>query len=350
LRKTPNSSRKRAGAAQPKPFDKVLKTRPLREKSGGGPNNARIFDVYCPPLRENPSVLVLGFPLGRTEQRPRMAPTTTCFVVVAHQDDWQIFMGSDVYAHIRDPLCNVVIIVTTAGNGKHSDYHWKSRLSGAVLSICRALPSWSPYALNDNNSATIPCGFAVSYEAVEVAGKMALRCEVRGENGRGASLYLLHVPEPLADLQSGERAVPLWPADAPAYESWDELVQTIQAIMTEEAHGAARPMHVHAADPDPATNPGDHVDHGLTSQAIRQICATNSKFRPVWYSMYCNQDKAENLDGAQAGDQRCAIYAYGGGYMATAAGFGETWRTGWEREYPAFRARQYPKEHPEAGD
>ena len=279
-----------------------------------------------------------------------MKQERTCFVAVAHQDDWQLFMGSDVCAHIRDPHCNVVIVVATAGNGKHGDYHWKSRLSGAVLSVCRALPSWSPYALNHREAPGLPSGFSVSHERTSAAGKHVLRCEIRANAGLGATLYFLHIPEPLSGLHDAAPVTPLWPEDAPAYGSWSEFVGTLESILLEEARGAEEPMAVHAADPDPSANPDDHADHTLTSQAVREIANRHRQFRPVWYSTYSNRHKPENIDGSQADDQRSAIYAYGGGYMATAAGFGETWRTGWEREYPVFKGRQYPKEHPETGD
>jgi hypothetical protein len=252
-------------------------------------------------------------------------------------------MGSDVYAAIRDPLCRVVIVVTTAGNGKHGEYHWKSRLSGAILSVCRALPSWSPYVLNDRETDPLPCGFSVSYGCARTAGKDALRCEVRAESGAGAMLYMLHVPEPLAALHAGRTVFPLWPERAAQYSSWSELVATVEAILLDEASGITQAL-VYTADRSHAANPGDHDDHLLTSQAVSEIAARHPQFRPMWYSMYANQHKPENLDDRKADDQRSAIYAYGGGYMATAAGVVETWRTGWEREYPLFKRRQYRRE------
>lgn len=270
----------------------------------------------------------------------------TSFVVVAHQDDWQLFMGTDVYRHIRDPLCRLVVIVTTAGNGKHGEYHWKSRLSGTVLSVCRALPSWSPYTLNHVEAAALPSAFSVSYDIASVAGKSVLQCEIRGESAARVGIYFLHVPEPLSALCDGAPIDPMWPQDAPPYRSWREFVGVLEAILLAERTSSTEPMLVHTAQLDPDANPGDHDDHRLTAQAVQEIARMHSAFRPVGYSMYGNQYKPENLDGADADDQRAAIYAYGGGYMATAAGFGETWRTGWEREYPVFKRRQYPKEHP----
>lgn len=258
-------------------------------------------------------------------------------------------MGSDVYAGIRDPQCRLVIVVTTAGNGKHPEYHWKSRLSGAVLSVCRALPSWSPYALNEGISDALPSGFSVSYNRTSAAGKDVLHCEVRAQTGTGAGLYMLHVPEPLHALQGSHPIVPLWPDGGAPYSSWSEFVAAIEALLLHESAGMSDSL-VYTADPNSAVNPGDHADHLLTSQAVSEIAARHSHLRPIWYSMYGNQHKPENLNDREADDQRSAVYAYGGGYMATAAGFGETWRTGWEREYPAFKRRQYPRARADDAD
>lgn len=278
-----------------------------------------------------------------------MGESHKSFIVIAHQDDWQLFMGSGVYARIRDPLCRLVIICTTAGNGQHDEYHWKSRLSGAVLSVCRGLPSWSPYSLNGAQPAALPSAFSVAYECIAIAGKSLLRCEIRG-GGASVALYFLHLPEPMAALHTGQPVTPLWPDGAAPYRSWSEVVQTIESVLLSEAGEETLPMIVRTADRDQNANPGDHPDHQLTAQAVSEIARRHAQFRPVWYSMYANQAKPENLDGRRADDQRSAVYAYGGGYMATAAGFGETWRTGWEREYPAFKRREYPNEHPDDPD
>lgn len=267
----------------------------------------------------------------------------TTFAVVAHQDDWQLFMGSDVFTRLRDPLCRVVIVIATAGNGRHPEYHWKSRLSGAVLSLCRALPSWSPYSLGETDAAPLPSFFSVAYDTVNHRGKTILQCQVRSEQATRASLYMLHIAEPLSALRAGGEGAVLWPPDAAPYRSWDEFVETLERILIAEKGEAAGPVPVFTADLDESVNPGDHPDHLLTAQAVCEIAARSPWLRPVFYSMYANKLKPANLEGRQAADQRAAIYAYGGGYMAAAAGFGETWRTSWEHEYPVFRDRQYSR-------
>jgi hypothetical protein len=280
------------------------------------------------------------------------------FVVVAHQDDWQLFMGSDVFQYVRNGT-PVTIVVTTAGNGPHPEYHWKSRLSGAVLSVLRALPSFSPYRLQSGEAPDLPAGFTVRYERAEFNGKTVLSVCIQGESTAPIMLYFMHLPDggtsgsgfapgfgSLTKLREGTSVSTLWPEETPClYESWNSFVSTLEAII--RADHAGGDALVLAADVDLRSNPGDHVDHGLTSKAVGEVVARNGFLRPVWFSMYANAERPENLDGKRAGDQRAAIYAYGGGYTACAAGFGETWRTGWEREYSAYKNRRYTGSEPE---
>ena len=291
-----------------------------------------------------------------------MSEREPLFVVVAHQDDWQLFMGKDVFGHLRDVRKRVVFIVTTAGDAGDAESHWKSRASGAVLSALRALPSWSPYRLRAMESPTLPSGYAVSYAQTEANGNAVLTCAVDDRDAAEIRMHLLHLPdggthgngfaprfESLSALRNEGKALhTLWPEETPAvYGTWEELESTIEAVMLVERSAFPGPIRVLAVDPDERENPGDHVDHRLTSQAVASILRRHSCFVPVWFATYCIAQRDENLDADDANDQRAAIHAYAGGYMATAAGLQPTWRRGWEREYPAFRNRQYSNDRTE---
>lgn len=264
------------------------------------------------------------------------------FVVVAHQDDWQLFMATDVFARLREPQCRLVVVITTAGNGRHEPFHWKSRLSGAVLSLCRALPSWSPYAL-DGAEPALPASFGVNYDLNFYNGKSVLRCDIRSGAGAHVTMYLLHIAEPLWALCESDEAPVLWPQGAASYRGWNDFVETLECILVSESADASAPAIVRTSDTNETSNGGDHRAHIMTARAVEEICERRPQFRVRGYAMYANQHKPENLDGAQAGDQRCALYAYGGGYMATAAGLAENWPVSWEREYPVFKRREYPR-------
>jgi len=279
-----------------------------------------------------------------------MSGPAPVFVVVAHQDDWQLFMGKEVFARIREGR-RVVIVVTTAGDAGDDPSHWTSRLAGLVLSVARAFPGWSPYATGASG------GYAVSYQTQTFAGKTVLRVSIAGSGDTTCvALYLLHLPDggsagegfapraqSLKRLREGHPVTALWPERSPStYESWAELEATLAAIVEHERDDVAPAAPVYAADPDASRNPGDHADHAYTSHAVASLAQRDPSLVPVWFATYAIAARDENLSGADADDQRAAIFAYGGGYTAGVAGFGERWRTGWEREYPHFKGRQYP--------
>lgn len=278
-----------------------------------------------------------------------MRDTPPLFVIVAHQDDWQLFMGKEVFARIREGR-RIVIVVTTAGDAGDERSHWTSRLSGLVLSVLRAFPAWSPYP----SEAT--AGYRVAYDTAALAGKTALRVTLDDAAQERAALYLLHLPDGGSDgagfaprgqslkrLHEGEPLSALWPEGSPStYHSWAQFETTLAAIVERERAGGTDTVRVYAADPDAQRNPGDHADHTYTSLAVAALAERDPSIEPIWFATYAIAARDANLAGDAADDQRAAIFAYGGGYSAAAAGFGETWRTGWEREYPHFKGRQYP--------
>ena len=111
----------------------------------------------------------------------RMNASPPLFVIVAHQDDWQIFMGKEVYARLREGR-RVVVIVTTAGDAGEDAWHWKSRLSGLVVSTLRALPGWSPY------EGDTPSGYRVAYDVPTFASKRVLRVTIDDARANAAAL------------------------------------------------------------------------------------------------------------------------------------------------------------------
>ncbi len=45
--------------------------------------------------------------------------------VVAHQDDWQLFMDPDISTDLLDHTCKTVVIYTTAGDAGEDPKYWR---------------------------------------------------------------------------------------------------------------------------------------------------------------------------------------------------------------------------------
>src|SRR3954469_19788017 len=59
----------------------------------------------------------------------------TSFYVVAHADDWQLFMQPNAYKDIITGHTKVVVIIVTAGDAGSSETYWKAREEGTKSSI-----------------------------------------------------------------------------------------------------------------------------------------------------------------------------------------------------------------------
>jgi len=277
-------------------------------------------------------------------------------VLSPHPDDWPIFAGPAIYAHLRDPGVRVCVVDVTAGDAGDDDRYWKARHSGAVMALLRGQPAWSPFALGDEAGPVLPASFGVAAARVVRDGKTLLRTRVTCGERDVADLISLHLPDGRADgsgfapshqslagLREGRCTLrSLWPEESPVtYATWDDLVTTLRAVVEEYCAGHAGPVRLYAPDPDPEANPGDHSDHLVTGLAARELCARDARFRAIWMSTYANGSRPENLDEREGAVQRAAILAYGCGYAATVAETGKNWRRGWERESEAFKNRQY---------
>lgn len=274
-------------------------------------------------------------------------------VISAHPDDWQIFAGAEIYRHLRERRRRAGIIVLTAGEGKHGDYHWRSRHSGAVLSLLRALPAWNPY-----ESAAQQSGYSVTFERADVNGYAVLRTKIADGSGPEVLHYALHLPDAgrrapgappagsLTELKAGAAALrPAWPEGdgIRPYESWNELVAVLRAIVDDIANGAQR-VRLYAHDWDNALNVDDHPDHTAAGSLAREIANADARIEPVWYAGYDVRNREPNLQGETANLQRAAIFSYGAGYTANASELTDDWVRGWEREFEAFAGRQYLRE------
>src|SRR5258708_37890165 len=57
------------------------------------------------------------------------------FYIVAHQDDWQLFMSPNAYHDLHDGKRKVIFVYTTAGEAGKDEAYWSAREKGALGSI-----------------------------------------------------------------------------------------------------------------------------------------------------------------------------------------------------------------------
>lgn len=223
--------------------------------------------------------------------------------VVAHADDWQLFMGDvlvDALRHGRP----VVAIITSAGDAARGSEFWHTREAGALASMQAAQGlAGGPLSAPLCTSWRLPARPLRSPRRGTEPGVRTVRV-CRGD---GTSTAFLRLPDGRPDSSGfavhGYRSLqklaqtslgPLAALDGTAaYTSVTDLAETVAALV----RGHERPgmaVHVHSHDPEVLTNPLDHADHRVTGR-IALEAARDLHASATLYAGYSNVRRADNL-------------------------------------------------------
>lgn len=257
------------------------------------------------------SFVALAVGLANPPAGAAPAATRLEVFIVAHPDDWQIFMG-DVAARTLRGGRPAVFVYTTAGDAGRPAPYWRAREEGALASVRVAAGVGTP---DEPGTGAGECA------DVRVEGRSLRRCRV----GATAS-YFLRLPDGNAKGQgfaaTGERSLASFAAGARAplvplegdgsYAGWEDLVSVVAAIVRQEASGAnaaGESVRLHGSDPDTAFNPWDHADHRATGQLAAEV-ARRGGYALAQYAGYSTAEWPENLDAAEVADKARLFLAY----------------------------------------
>lgn len=210
------------------------------------------------------------------------------FYIVAHADDWQLFMHPQVYHDLISPSCKVIFIITTAGDAGMDQEYWLSREEGSKSSIrfCMA-PSGVRSELagcrrfNDH---------IIDHWSANNSTSYFLRLPDGNMNGHGFAATDFQT---LKKLQSKETSELTALSGSTTYQGWEDLVQTLQAIIVFESNDLSN-TYLHYLNPDPDANPGDHQDHIHTGNAIENMPLADQCHR-LLFTGYSTAGLDENL-------------------------------------------------------
>ena len=216
--------------------------------------------------------------------------TEISFYIVAHADDWQLFMHPNVYYDLIAPGSKVIYIITTAGDAGVGERYWAAREEGTKSSIrfCLAplaAPSES-IGTREFNSHTI------NYWLADNATCYFLRLPDGNLDGNGFSPHDYHS---LSRLRAGQINTISAIDNSTTYHNWSDFYKTLDTIILSESHGIPN-IWVNYLNPDTCANPNDHPDHIATGQAI-QATTINSCARHVLFVGYNVSNASENLNG-----------------------------------------------------
>ena len=265
-------------------------------------------------------------------------PALSVFVV-AHPDDWQLFMNPDAFHAMNEPHEKAVFVHVTAGDagrgvGGEPTPYYLAREEGALRAI---------RFMANAADATAALGADMKPEAVERAGHKVAR-----HTYANAAAYFLRLhdgkivngddsqehPLALDRLRTGASAEAKAIDDSARYAGWSDFVATLEAIIASElAPGTA--LNLHLAELDERRNPGDHPDHRAVAFAMEEVAARLPCARVSRHQEYATRDRRPNVTGLD-------YMIDAGTWAATASGLsdlhaGSTWEPG----HNAWLGRDY---------
>ena len=272
---------------------------------------------------------------------PRETPAKPALsvFVIAHPDDWQLFMNPASFHAMNEPHEKAVFVHVSAGDagrgvsGEPTPYYL-AREEGALRAI--------RFMANAAN-ATAALGADTKAEAVERAGHRLARhtyanavayfLRVHDGNIVNGSEYQQH-PLALDRLRTGASTETRAIDGSASYTGWSDFVATLEAVIKSEfAPGTA--LNLHIAELDEKRNPDDHPDHRAVAFAMEEVALRMPCARVIRHQEYATRDRKINVTG-----QDYLIDA--GTWAATASGLsdlhaGSTWEPG----HNAWLGRDY---------
>lgn len=187
------------------------------------------------------------------------------FYIVAHADDWQLFMQPNAYNDLVAPGGKVVFIITTAGDAGNGANYWRAREEGLKSSVRFCLAPLQ--TLSEADGEKLFNSHMVHYWLVNNAVCYFLRLPDGGLDGKGFSQ---NNNQSLSGLRVGYTDTITAIDQSTTYYQWLDFYTTLQAIILEESAGLSN-IHINYQNPDVSANPHDHPDHIATGQAIQAM-------------------------------------------------------------------------------
>ena len=207
-------------------------------------------------------------------------------VLVAHQDDWQLFMGDVVAGRIRTGA-KVVFIYLTAGDDGRDSLYWTTRERGALESTRVAAAGLAM-------DTAVVCSTAKALEhpirkcTIANTESYFFRLPDGRRDGRG---FARHSHQSLRKLRANRMTSMSAVDGSTAYNGWADLVATVTALIGEGSMD--RTVTIYTSDPSVVANPHDHFDHRMSGLLVADSRRQN-KWNVAYYTGYALASRAAN--------------------------------------------------------
>jgi LmbE family N-acetylglucosaminyl deacetylase len=244
-------------------------------------------------------------------------------VVVAHQDDWQLFMGDVVARQIQSGK-PVIFIYLTAGDDGRESLYWATRERGALESTRAAIGLAATDSADSHCVTANTLRHAMRRCTILNTASYFLRLPDGRRNGAG---FAAHSYQSLRKLRSG-RIASISPVDGSIdYDSWTDLTNTVAELIGKSS--VNRIVTVHTSDPSVVVNPHDHFDHRMAGLLVSDS-RRKHKWNVMYYTGYALASRAPNRSNDQMREKTKLFTAYDRVMMQINTKWGAY------REHPAF--------------
>jgi len=279
-----------------------------------------------PALRLAVASGVLGLCLGNTPVQGQVRDISNStghrnVFLIAHQDDWQLFMGDAVSGILRADSSATFIYLTAGDDGRDSVY-WQTRERAALRSTAVAMSSGVPDTQEIQCATITAVKHAVRRCSLGSTESYFLRLPDGKRNGAGFPRY----DHQSLRLLRAKRISSMTAVDSSAaYRGWSDLVATVEELVGTDGESG---VLIHTTDPSKAANPHDHFDHRMAGLLVEDLRKRVSGAR--YYEGYALATRAANRSNAQARVKTGIFMAYDSEMMRV----NKDWSA--YREHPAF--------------
>jgi LmbE family N-acetylglucosaminyl deacetylase len=249
--------------------------------------------------------------------------TSSDVVLVAHQDDWQLFMGDVIAKQIRNGK-PVVFIYLTAGDDGRDSLYWATRERGALESTRVAAGVAAADPTDDQCSTATVRGHAIRSCAIANTVSYFFRLPDGRRNGAG---FARHSYQSMRKVRSKRTASISAVDGSSAYDSWADLTNTVGELIGETS--SDRVVTIHTSDPSVVVNPHDHFDHRMAGLLIADS-RRKHRWNIAYYAGYALASRAPNRSNDQMREKKALFMAYDRAMTRVDA----KWSA--YREHPAF--------------
>jgi LmbE family N-acetylglucosaminyl deacetylase len=224
-------------------------------------------------------------------------------VLIAHQDDWQLFMG-DVVARRIHAGGHVVFIYLTAGDDGRDSSYWAARERGALESTRVAAITPTPDSTYSRCSVVDALEHAIRKCVLGSTESYFFRLPDGRRNGSGFSRYSYQSLRKLRAKRIGSLSA----VDSSAlYTDWADLLSAVEILIGQGSPD--RIVTVHTLDPNIVVNPHDHFDHRMAGLLVADARRKN-RWNVVYYTGYALATRAPNRSTDQARQKVSIFQAY----------------------------------------